>query len=179
MSVDILVYLSRSQLPTAEKWSSTVQATGHGVFLPSDFDPVNHTGFLPCKFQGADAGFEYYTGERTLADIEDMELEPDELELLKRYDYSVSLVVKGGGLIDFKTAVIIAACLAKLSGGTTYDPQCGVFSTGEAALADADDIIIEKDEIERNTVTPSTPLPSSRYTQASWLQRVLGRLTGK
>ena len=58
MSVELLVYIRREQLPTKEKWQAAMDAEG----IDLRFDDVNtatHSGFWPIKFGGAECGFEY------------------------------------------------------------------------------------------------------------------------
>lgn len=59
MSVDLHVFLDPSKMVTPFDWAKAVQASGFDVEMDSAFDPSTFSGFLPCKYKGKDAGFEY------------------------------------------------------------------------------------------------------------------------
>src|SRR5215475_264995 len=62
MSVEIQVFLTGERMPTPEQWAETLRSHGFDVDLDTDFDVRDFSGFLPCKYKGMDAGFEYYFG---------------------------------------------------------------------------------------------------------------------
>jgi hypothetical protein len=63
VSVDLIVYLRRSAMPSPSAWQQAIRATGLSVELDHDFDPDTFSGFLPCKLRGAKSGFEYFAGQ--------------------------------------------------------------------------------------------------------------------
>lgn len=60
MSVVIQVFLADDRMPTPEQWAENLRTHGFDVDLHTDFDVRDFSGFLPCKYKGHDAGFEYY-----------------------------------------------------------------------------------------------------------------------
>ncbi len=117
MSVDLNVFITRSQMPTPSQWAHAIRDAGFDVQLDTDFNVDTFMGFLPCKYKNIDAGFEYYS--RTLADEERAEI-----GVAKCCNYSVTFVT-GSDMHEFITSLVSAGVLCKISGGTFFDPQSG------------------------------------------------------
>ena len=60
MSVDLHVFLDPSRLPSPDHWANAAREAGFDVDLDIELDPKTFAGFLPCKYQGKEAGFEYF-----------------------------------------------------------------------------------------------------------------------
>jgi hypothetical protein len=60
MSVTVSVYLEPSRMITPEEWQRRIRAAGFDLEIDTDFDPVEFSGFLPCRYRGVQSGFEYY-----------------------------------------------------------------------------------------------------------------------
>ena len=60
MSVDLIVYLRRSAMPTPAAWQQAIRDGGFPVKMDTDIDPDTFSGFLPCELRGAVSGFEYF-----------------------------------------------------------------------------------------------------------------------
>src|SRR5262245_40217520 len=67
MSISRTVYVRRSNMLTPKAWAEAIRAAGFPMELDTDFDVERHSGFLPCRYDGQDSGFEYYFS--TLAEM--------------------------------------------------------------------------------------------------------------
>lgn len=65
MSIDLIVYLRRSAMPTPDQWQQAIRKAGFPVELDTDFDVDTMSGFLPCQFRGVTSGFEYWSDSVT------------------------------------------------------------------------------------------------------------------
>src|SRR5437867_1635133 len=68
MSVDLIVYLRHSSMPTPEAWQQAIRDAGFPIELNCNFDPNTSSGFRPCKVRGELSGFEYYAGPLSESD---------------------------------------------------------------------------------------------------------------
>src|SRR5688572_27971977 len=117
MSVELVVYLRRDQLPTRDGWQAVLDAEGIDLRF-NDVNTVTQTGFWPMKLGAVDCRFEYWFDR-----IEDEE--PDEiLGALGDRDHRATFVFHSS-LDDCRAASFPASVLAKLANGILYDPQGG------------------------------------------------------
>jgi hypothetical protein len=90
-----------------------------------------HSGHLPMRFERQDTGVEFdLEGGRAAID----ELVRDGVEA--GFDRAAALRW-GGDLVEAAAAVCTAAALARLTGGTTFDPAAGVLRGADDAIAAA------------------------------------------
>ena len=122
MSFDIFVYLQDSRLPSRDDWQRAIDAKGFDLHL-DDFSPRTQTGFLPCKMEGNDCGFEYLFYAIEPDEIE----ETDPLQVGTR-DRVVTFTIHSSKL-DCRAATTAAAVLAELADGVFFDPQSGESAT--------------------------------------------------
>jgi hypothetical protein len=127
VSVDLIVYLRRSAMPSPSEWQQGIAGTGLPVELDCDFDPNTFSGFLPCKLRGAASGFEYFAGPLSVADATEVGAPPGS-------DFSVSLVTHSD-LREFACSAVAAGALAQASGGLLVDPQSGESFSAAKAMA--------------------------------------------
>ncbi|MFK7888607.1 MAG: hypothetical protein AB8G16_17245 [Gammaproteobacteria bacterium] len=109
--------MNRTKMPTPETWLAAIEAHGFEMEMDVDFDVEDFEGFLPCKYKGEDAGFEYWAEKTDVnALAADGMLEGDEVTELGDSDFLVTLSTHA----DYReliTSMIAAAVLAELSGG--------------------------------------------------------------
>lgn len=117
MSVDLIVYLRRSAMPTPSAWQKAIASMGMPVELDTDFDPDTFSGFLRCKLRGAVSGFEYFVGPLTPEEAADVGAPSGA-------DFSVTLVTHSD-LKELACSVVAAAALAQVSGGMLVDSESG------------------------------------------------------
>jgi len=60
MSADIKVFINKNDMISAEKWSQLIVENEFELTFFPDFNVNELQGWLPCKYRGEDAGFEYY-----------------------------------------------------------------------------------------------------------------------
>src|SRR5262249_9197589 len=109
VSVDLIVYLRRSAMPSPSGWQQAIAATGLPVELDADFDPDTFSGFLPCKLRGTVSGFEYFAGPISPTEASELGAPPGS-------DFSVTLVTHSD-LRQFACSAVAAGALARESGG--------------------------------------------------------------
>jgi hypothetical protein len=155
-------------LPTRAVWQAAIDAENVKLAL-DEFDPRDLDGFLPCRLDGLECGFEYYFGP--------LEEQDEELRAqITDCDRVVTLILHGGQMRDLKAAMYAAAALTEVSGGVFYDPQGdqsvrgrGVYALmrqDEEAQRERGRLAAEKDAAITNNRCPhcGAPCPSYRKT---------------
>lgn len=135
MSVDLTVYMAREAMPTPAVWAQAIVDSGFSAELDADFDVDTFSGFLPCRYAGADAGFEYSSGP--IEFVDDLEL-PDE------FDFSVTFATHSS-MRELASSVVCAAVLCTLSRGILVDPQADVAVPSDDAITWARELLEEID----------------------------------
>jgi hypothetical protein len=125
MSVELMVYLPRQSMPVPRNWASAIVEAGFPAELDLHFDVDEFSGFLPCRYAGGDAGFEYTSGPIEFV---------DELELPDDFDFSVSFATHSD-LRELASSIVAAGVLCSLSGGILVDPQADMTVAAEDAVA--------------------------------------------
>ncbi len=135
MSVELTVYLSREMMPDPKRWAEAIVEAGFSVELDLDFDVDSFSGYLPCRYAGADSGFEYSSGP-----IEFI----DELELPNEFDFSVTFSTHSD-MRELASSVVAAGVLCSVGRGILVDPQADVTVKSDDAVAWASDQLDEID----------------------------------
>lgn len=135
MSVELTVYLPRAAMPSPTEWASAIRERGFAVELDAAFDVDTFSGFLPCRFDGEDAGFEYSSGPIEFV---------DELELPSDFDFSVTFSTHSS-MRELATSVVCAAVLCAMSRGILVDPQADMTVSADEAVAWAAEMLEEID----------------------------------
>ena len=112
MSVDLVVFMSRAAMPAPQTWANAIVEAGFPAELDSDFDVDTFSGFLPCAYDGAEAGFEYFAAPA----------EPNHPKLPPEVDFSVTFTTHAD-MRELAAATVAAAVLCGLTDGILYDPQ--------------------------------------------------------
>src|SRR4051794_24030812 len=112
MSVDLIVFTRRSAMPATSAWAQSIVDAGFPAELDHDFDVDTFGGFLPCRYGGVEAGFEYLAGPA----------ENGDLELPQGLDFSVSFTTHSD-MRELAASTVAAAVLCMLTGGVLVDPQ--------------------------------------------------------
>lgn len=60
MSADLKVFINKSNMLSAKEWRESIQEYGFDIDFDITIDLFGLQGFLPCKFEGIEAGFECY-----------------------------------------------------------------------------------------------------------------------
>ena len=119
------------------KWQEAIKSNGFDMELDTDFDVASHTGFLPCKYKGQQAGFEYYySDENSNDDFEDDEETDDteEADFVGNRDVSITLSTSSR-ILELTTSVIAAGILCSITDGVLYDTYAGTYFTAEESIS--------------------------------------------
>jgi hypothetical protein len=114
MSADLKVFIEKSKLPTREEWTKAIAEHGFDLEFHEEFNSNEMQGFLPCKLQGQDVGFEYYNDV-----LEDTMFNPDSTPEIDGKDICISFSssYEQG---DLSSAMIAAGALVKLANGVYW-----------------------------------------------------------
>src|SRR5271163_1876446 len=66
MSVELVVTLPRTAMPSPSEWQQALDDAGFPVVLGADFDVDAFRGVVPCKYRGEKARFRFESAERQL-----------------------------------------------------------------------------------------------------------------
>lgn len=124
MSVEFTVYMSRKAMPSPREWAKSIVEAGFPAELHVRFDVDAFSGFLPCAFDGAEAGFEYESGAIELV---------DGLDLPEDFDFSVTFATHSD-MRELAASVVSAGVLCSVTGGVLVDPQADVAVQGSDAI---------------------------------------------
>lgn len=107
MAIEVQVRFPTARLPPPQAWQDSIRDNSFAVDIDCDFDPVTFEGFIPARYKGNLAGFEYH-----------YDRESDE-------QCCVSLMWTGGAH-EAVSGLIAAACLCHSTAGQLIDTQAGV-----------------------------------------------------
>jgi len=132
VSVDLYVFLRDQDVPTRDGWQQAINASGVDLVL-DNFNPREHTVYLPVKLNFKPTGFEYYFGsvEQELGVVS---------ERIGDRDRVISFVLHGD-FTELKAAMWAAAVLTKHASGIFYDPQSDEYAEDDGVFE-----IIRRDE---------------------------------
>src|SRR4051794_17568658 len=140
MSISRTVYLRRGNMLTPTVWAEAIRAAGFPMELATDFDVERLSGFLPCRYDGQNSGFEYFfsTVAEMKADSEDDE--DFEIPDVGDRDVGVSFVTHGS-MRGLATAVASAAVLCAKADGVLHDEEADELIPAKDALDDARELL--------------------------------------
>ena len=138
MSISRTVYLRRRDMPEPKAWAAAIEAAGFPMSMDTDFDVERMSGFLPCRYEGKESGFEYFFS--TVSAMKEDNGDDFALPDIGDRDVGVSFVTHSSmrGLV---TAVIAAAVLCERAGGVLHDEEADELISAADAVADARDLI--------------------------------------
>jgi hypothetical protein len=116
----MVVILDTDKFPSPHDWQQRIEHHGFPFELDTSFDPFSQVGYLPCKYDGKLAGFEYF-------------YEPDVARPSKA---QVSFVTHSNA-VELLGSIIASTVLAELSGGEWVDTEDDKTYTAENAVQQA------------------------------------------
>lgn len=131
MSISRSVYLRRTKMLVPEAWAEAIRAAGFPVTMDTDFDVERHSGFLPCRYDDREGGFEY-----SFSTVAESGETPD----IGDRDVCVSFVTHSS-MRELATAVVAAAVLCAETDGVLHDEEAGELIAATDALGDARELI--------------------------------------
>lgn len=130
MSVDIHVILKQDHLATPGEWQQAITAAGFALELDTDFDPEEHLGYLPCRYQDEEAGFEY-----SFCQLEEGWLDDEVMQSLGDRDSLVTFTTRSD-MNGFISSTIASAVLCAITGGLLLDDSSEeLFVEADKAIA--------------------------------------------
>ena len=138
MSVSRTVYLRRGNMLAPKVWAQAIRAAGFPMEMDTDFDVEHLSGFLPCRYDGHQAGFECLFS--TVAEMKADDEEDEGLADIGDRDVAVSFVTHSS-MRGLATAVVAAAVLCARADGVLHDEEAGEFVPASDALADARELL--------------------------------------
>jgi hypothetical protein len=118
MSMEIYVFLNKSDMPSPPDWQRAIVESGFNLQLDLDFDQFTFTGFLPCNLDDRATGFEYYFSPKSDVAAPDTYLAP----LAVAFD-SVVTFVWGGGTEELVAVIMASASLASSVSSLLHVPE--------------------------------------------------------
>jgi hypothetical protein len=131
MSVSTEVFLRSERMPIWQTLREGIVARGFALDLHVAFD-MNHSGFLPCRYQGRDSGFEFVHPNRRCR--RGRPRIPGRVFETYDGDLGVSMTTRAWS-DDLQCATIVAGVLAELSGGRVRENGSGDCVKSDRALA--------------------------------------------
>jgi hypothetical protein len=128
MSVVMSLFLNRSRMPTPKDWAEAIRSNGFEMEMDSDFDAGSFTGFLPCKYGGQDAGFEYLRESVNRSEL------PDHASAQVGERDIVLSFVTHSDLRELASSLIASAVLCAISDGVLWDTESDEFIPASHAL---------------------------------------------
>lgn len=121
-----MVYMRHGALPSGRSWALAVKDAEFALALDGEFDTENFSGYLPCRYQGAPSGFEYFAAKVTDDERAAFDVPPE-------LDFVVTLATRGDES-ELACAVIALGVLCRMTNGLLYDPQSGASITPDEAM---------------------------------------------
>ena len=117
MSVENNIFVKRENMPSPDAWARAIAAHGFSMTMDTDFDIDEFDGFLPCTYQGEEAGFEYYAEESDIKELlSEGLLTEEEAQQLQGREFLVTLETHAD-MREYMTSMIAAAVLCELADG--------------------------------------------------------------
>lgn len=118
MSIDIDILLNSKNMPSQKDWQLALRESGFDLVFQSSFDVSSYEGYLPCKYQGNDTGFEY-----TMEPFDTQELKEAGWPIDSKWNSLVTLTTHYSET-DFLAGLMAASVLAqKTQGGFAVDGE--------------------------------------------------------
>ncbi|WP_161914334.1 hypothetical protein [Methylosinus sp. C49] len=127
-----ILYIERGKLPDRAAHQKAIDATKIGVALDHDYAPFAVEGYLPCTYDGEDAGFDIRFSERDAAAA----LSPELAAAIGGRDAQIA--VKWSSDPREKIAALaFSAALAKDFDAIAHDPEKDKIIAADALLKQA------------------------------------------
>jgi len=118
LSLEQHAFLMKGTVPSRTDWQAAITEIGFDMQIDPELKPFEAFGFLPCKLEGRDSGFEiYYDPSDEL-----LTAYPQLKENTGLRDYSISFRW-GGDMAECACVLIASAALAKSFGALVYYPD--------------------------------------------------------
>jgi hypothetical protein len=138
MSIAVTVFVpAKSQSWSRDELQAYLTEAGFELVL-DDFDPAEQSGYVPGRFRGAPAGFEFFADDAAeyleTAEDEGLELSKKDRQRIARFGQVAELVTHSR-FHDGLAACIAAGCLAAMTSGEIMDNSSGEWIAAVDAVA--------------------------------------------
>jgi len=138
MSMELVVFISREQLPDPMAWQEAISRLGFDIELDTDVDVEKHSGFWPVRLAGQDAGFEYSLDSIDVI-LEDF---PNLRGEIGRRDCAVQFMW-GGEILECASVMGTATALVEIFDGLAFLPQDDELQSADDLRRDYDECLAE------------------------------------
>jgi hypothetical protein len=122
------LFVNRSRVASPVDWANAIRSSGFEMEMDSDFDPDSFSGFLPCRYGGADAGFEYFRDDANKDEL------PDHVSLHVADRDTMINFVTHSDLRELATSMIASAVLCAISDGVLWETEADELVPAARAL---------------------------------------------
>lgn len=63
MSLEQYAFINKTKVPSREQWQEAIDRSGYRLILDPELKPFEDSGFVPCKLNEQESGFEIYYEE--------------------------------------------------------------------------------------------------------------------
>jgi hypothetical protein len=128
-------YLARKDVPARQALQQAIDALKFKVTLDDGYVPFETSGYLPCTFDGEDAGFTIKFHE-TLPQTPALQAQLGERNVAIDFKWS-------GDVREFVSAMAVSAALAKSFGALVHDPDGDKIYTADQLIAKVNEAAAE------------------------------------
>jgi hypothetical protein len=147
MSVENVVIFNKKNMVSSEEWQKAISEAGFTLEIDTDFDPLDFSGFLPCRIGDVECGFEYF-----FEDLDPEATEDLEVPLPADWDTVVTLVTRSS-YDDLQASCIAAGVLAHLVKGGFFDGGDEPMINGGQSIESARSILSEIEKLKLDEVS--------------------------
>ncbi|WP_210394671.1 hypothetical protein [Motiliproteus sediminis] len=116
MSIDICVFTRPDRVPARNDWQRCIDEAGFPQQLDAEFDVARHEGYVPCRVEESEIGFEY-----EVQPLDETLFPADLRQLFEPETVCVRLSVPVGSPKErVASAMMAASALARSSGGRMW-----------------------------------------------------------
>ncbi len=136
MSMELHAYIAKSSVPDRETWQNAINRLGFSLELDESLKENEDSGYLPCKLNGEESGFEIYYEPPD----EYIHEAPELREPIGTRDWCISFRW-GGDMDELACVFMAAAALVTACDAVVHDPNEDEVLTGDFLIAETRDIL--------------------------------------
>jgi len=184
MSIELLAYLRRHDVPTRDRWQAAIDECGFELRLHEGLQPLESSGFVPCELDGTDSGFEIRF-ERSPEPLADHPVHSDMGDCCVAFSWSSSIDESACALIASYALAKAFGAVVSYEGGAPWSLERLLVETRECLAEARSELGIRRGTQERErpesavaTAEVSTPetarrIHGSKRTPAAWTRLCL------
>ncbi|MCL6592052.1 MAG: hypothetical protein K6U80_19150 [Firmicutes bacterium] len=130
MSLTQHAFLKRNEVPSRNEWQENIVKLGFNMSLDPELKPFEDSGFIPCKFNSLDSGFEINYEEINNV----IENYPHLKNKVENKDYCITFNW-GGDLSECACVLIASLAIKEMCDAIIYYPDDDMLLTKEELKA--------------------------------------------